>query len=229
MSLTKLTTITLLVLFGVFAGATALAQNNMVSLSDPTPIVPKGKSYVRLDIGNIGHGSGVVIGNGRYIITAGHVADAAKHFKTSIEVVSTTGIKSKTTILWQSTIQDTGYDIALLRIDSTNWDDVVESADVSCKAPYMGEEVIATGNPLDVEWVEMYGHVAAAKKQILAGWIAGVWALDVAGGQGMSGGPVFDAKTHELVGIIVAGYGPVSPLMFMVGMPQVCDLLGRTV
>jgi len=227
MSLTKLTTITLLVLFGVFAGATALAQNNMVSLSDPTPIVPKGKSYVLLNIGSFGHGSGVVIGNGRYILTAGHVADAARQLKTSIEVVSTTGIKSKTTILWQSTIQDTGYDIALLRIDSTNWDDVVESADVSCKAPYIGEAVMAAGNPLQVEWVEMHGQVASAKDQIIAGWLH-VRALDLTGGAGMSGGPVFDVKTGKVVGIVVAGYGQISPLMLMVPSSSVCDLLGRT-
>jgi S1-C subfamily serine protease len=166
-----------------------------------------------------GHGSGVHIGDG-YILTAAHVVGANKE----VTLKSSMGDVQKGAVLWANT----DYDVALVRAERPAR---LGSATLSCRTAAVGEVVEARGNPLMVEFVSAYGHVAGEPRAV------GAWkyvlVTDSTTVPGMSGGPVYD-KAGDVVGITVGvmavpmgfgasltGFGTVVP------SSTVCMLMGR--
>lgn len=165
-----------------------------------------------------GHGSGVHIGNGKYL-TAAHVVREAKTVKVKFADKSVREAK----VLWVS--QD--YDIALLDASGSG----VSVAKLSCLEPAVGTNITMVGNPMALEGITAFGRVAGSAQE-LAHWKS---VIIVSGPSipGQSGGPVYN-EAHEVVGITVglmgvnlgmfpsvSGYGSVVP------MSAVCGLLAK--
>lgn len=201
--------------------AAAFAALLTIGMTNSPPAPPKASATVKVGIVSeegSGHGSGVHLGNG-VLLTAAHVAEAGAQ----LSVKNDLGAEAKATVLWRSE----PYDIALIKAPLKN----TARAPLACVEPHVGQQVHAAGNPGAFENVITWGRVAA--KPV---YDQGVWKimqpLDITGGPGMSGGPVFDVA-NQVVGITVAilqapGLYNRRWFMFMVPAKAVCDLMGRT-
>jgi S1-C subfamily serine protease len=137
---------------------------------------------------NGGHGTGVHIGNG-YIITAAHVVKDAH----TLSVKRFGGESEDAEVLWANA----AYDVALMRMKGRG-----PQAPLFCdRAPSIGDNVVAVGNPGPLEFIHSFGRVAsdvATRLDFRASYIA---SIAISGGS--SGGPVFD-ENGRVVGIAVA-------------------------
>lgn len=95
-----------------------------------------------------GHGSGVHIGNG-YVVTAAHVVGDNK----SMTLKSPDGGTQEAEVLWRNKT----YDVALMRAADP---DKLGTAHLACRTPKAGELISAKGNPLNIEFVTVWGRVA---------------------------------------------------------------------
>lgn len=133
-----------------------------------------------------GHGSGVSIGKG-YVITASHVVKGAK----TVTIKTKAGTVHPVTVLWTNEAKD----IALLHTGAK-----LPFSPLSCREVQPGEHVTSSGNPSDMEFLDMQGFIAGAMRPI------GPWEdalpADLTLIGGMSGGPVFD-DANQVVGINV--------------------------
>lgn len=176
---------------------------------------------VKVTIGE-GHGSGVHIGSG-YIITANHVAGETKG---QIKIKTEDGGTVPASLLWANK----DYDIALIKIDAESARSI-KAARLSCNVAHVGDDIVAGGNPLAVEFVSAYGKIAGLPRQV--GAVKSVYITDITTVMGQSGGPVFD-KNGDVVGITVAvmtaslGFGrSLTGFGFAVPSSEVCMLLAR--
>ena len=138
-----------------------------------------------------GHGSGVVIGDGHYIVTAKHVvADGVTSIRTS------DGVEHKVEVVWQAE----GGDFALL------WtDDLLTPAEMNCDGAKVGDwlEIVgapAPSGPIALFWYHSWG-AAGGYYDIVGFGNMLVFSASIYGGS--SGGPVFD-EDGRVVGIAVA-------------------------
>lgn len=170
-------------------------------------------------ITDTGHGSGVSIGKG-YILSAAHVVKDAK----TITIKTKAGAVHPVKVLWVNEAKD----IALLHTGAK-----LPSSPLSCREVKPGEHITASGNPVDMEFLDMQGFVAGGLRAI-GPWEDAIPAdLTLIGG--MSGGPVFD-DAGEVVGINV-GHMSIGLGMFgrswvraavIVPSSTVCRLMART-
>lgn len=163
-----------------------------------------------------GHGSGVHIGHG-YIVTAAHVVED----KPSMDVTDSIGTKHAGTVLWSNK----AYDVALIRID--DYSDVRKSA-LNCSPPPIGANIVAKGNPLNLQNITTWGRVASDVRE------RGQWKLsfiaDITIAPGMSGGPVFDSRGNVVgisVGVAVMPMMGVTAISYIVPSEAVCALMAR--
>lgn len=177
-------------------------------------------AVVKVIVGGSGHGSGVHIGGG-YVVTAAHVIGDGTPV---VRVKSMGGGEIVAEILWRNDAAD----IALLR--SALPDD--RRADLACRMPVVGEEVLAEGNPANLEfltsWLKVSGRVEERGRWRSAMVVNGTIL------QGMSGGPLFDREGRVLgivVGTLAMGSSPfaMAPTGFGFAVPatEICRLLAR--
>jgi S1-C subfamily serine protease len=138
-----------------------------------------------------GHGSGVHIGDG-YVLTATHVVEGKK----GIKLKSSFGDIQDAELLWTNKARD----VALLRAKRP---DRLQSSPLVCAPLVVGQRVTAEGSPGAAEFVRFRGDVAGIERT--AGpWLA-VVPIDISGGPGISGGPIFD-EAGNVAGIYVGVY-----------------------
>jgi S1-C subfamily serine protease len=178
-----------------------------------------GGSTLRIDAPEW-RGSGVAIGAG-FILTAGHVAGEPGNDLTELTAVSDRGDKAKAKVLWANH----AYDIALLRLAEPL---AVAASRLYCTDPFVGEDVIAKGNPGPLNFVTTYGHVASTISEI-GPWLR-AYVVDITLGHGMSGGPVLD-KVGRVIGLAVGGFvGPgnlAGTLSVAAAGSAACDLMAK--
>lgn len=178
-------------------------------LHAPVEAAPQYASVVKVRT-NTGHGSGVHIGDGKFL-TAAHVTDGAKE----LHIRTPDGKERDAELLWSSP----AYDVSLLQIKDGR--DTFKTTEISCRAPRIWEEIFALGNPQAIEFVQTRGVVIGlARKQ--SHW-ASVIVVDVPMYPGMSGGPVTD-KQGRLIGLTVGGYHN-PPMNLAVDTLTICNLL----
>lgn len=199
--------------------ATALIVAAVTFATPATPETPKAISTVMV-AGDDGHGSGVHIGRG-FIVTAWHVVEG----KESMTIRDSAGHEQPGTILWANK----AYDLALIRVDK--YADISVSR-LACDGRLsIGTTVQAVGNPLSLQFIHTWGHVASeieTRDRWKASYIA-----DMTVAPGMSGGPVLD-KEGRVVGITV-GLSVLSSMMsasplaiaYIVPSSAVCTLLAK--
>jgi serine protease Do len=162
-----------------------------------------------------GHGSAVHIGNG-YYITAAHVLSHVKEGNAIVRYDDGTEISGVET-MWVNTT----YDIAMFHVDGA---DNVESRELQCVDPDVGDIVTTEGNPMALTFVTNYGRVGSLPQTVAPYW-ASVISIDAGIAPGMSGGPVFN-EDGEVTAIIVGAY-PGMPIYMAVPGSAICGLLGR--
>lgn len=196
-----------------------LSISFVLSAAYPLRTVPAPASSVVKIIVEGGHGSGVHIGNG-YVLTATHVVDG----KTGIKLKSSLGDIQDVEVLWANKARD----VALLRAKRP---DRLQASALSCDPLTLGQKITAEGNPGAAEFVRFRGEVAGAVRQ------AGPWAaavpIDLSGGPGISGGPIFDEQGRVsgiYVGIylVSAGFSAMAiGLGLAVPSSVICELMAR--
>jgi S1-C subfamily serine protease len=167
-----------------------------------------------------GHGSGVHIGDG-YVLTATHVVEG----KTGIKLKSSFGDIQDAEVLWTNKARD----VALLKAERP---ERLQSSRLICAPLVVGQRVTAEGSPGLAEFVRFRGDVAGVERT--AGpWMA-VVPIDISGGPGISGGPIFD-EMGQVAGIYVGvhlvpmGMGALS-IGIGVAVPSnvICELMARS-
>lgn len=205
------------VIGGCFFGALVLAAYALYGMPQ-TPIghTYKNQSIVKIVRGE-GHGSGVYIGGGNYL-TANHVVNGLS----TVDIVTTNGETRKADVVWTSK----DYDIAMIRADSPD----TQEANLNCNVIPVGDEIRAQGNPMMLNFVTAYGHIAKLP-ETLDHWKS-AYIVDMVTVQGMSGGPVLD-KNGDIVGITVGVlYMPLGMSASMTGLgavvpsSEICKMLG---
>lgn len=181
----------------------------------PRAAQPASTAFVKLT-DETGSGSGVHIGNG-YILTAAHVANDAK----DMVLKASDGSIQSVTPLWENKT----YDVALMRASRP---EQLESATLDCSPNFAGQDLIAEGNPSDLEFVRTYGKVIGAVREYEI-WRE-VVPVDLTVVPGMSGGAVTN-DAGDIVGITVAvmntDFGIVG-LGYIVPASAICMLLDRS-
>src|SRR5688572_27188292 len=160
-----------------FVGAISVAGVGAVtSFSQEVHSKPAPTSVVKV-IMKEGHGSAVSIGGG-FVVTAAHVAkDGVLKIKNSL------GVEQDAEVLWINEV----YDIALIKASKP---EEFAVSKLSCRAPNIGEEIIAEGSPLRTEFTRFWGH-ANGSVQKFGPW-GEVFSMDMTVLPGISGGPIFD-------------------------------------
>lgn len=202
--------------------ALAAAFSIAAAVAFPTKAPPKSSPYVFVDIDGKGHGSATHLGNG-LMLTAGHVTKGAKE----LHVRTNDGLNYSAEILWQNN----EYDVALIYVKEH---DKIDSAPLSCKENYVGQQITITGNPNDALHAKSWGRVSGLMKTGLEDYSNGMWkkliTLDIAAAPGVSGAGVIN-NAGEVVGILVAGMVSdrgVFPYVFAVPAPAICHVMGRS-
>lgn len=202
----------------IFAAIAAVSIGVAANFPRHTPPKPHPSSVVKVILTN-GHGSGVSIGGG-YVITAGHVAvDGVVSLRNSL------GEEQPAEVLWYNK----DYDVSILMASKP---EILGNSHLSCRTPNIGEEVIATGSPLETEFTSYWGHVNSGLIHTPV-WKEAV-TLDMTIVPGISGGPLFD-KNGNVVGIAVGvatfpfGQSPsLTGIGFAVPSSTICKLLARS-
>jgi len=156
----------------------------------------------RVDIVNEGHGSGVVVSNDGYIVTARHVAAAAK--KDGMEILIDEGDGRPKAYPAKVIALDPVYDIAILKIDRY-FSQPALLEDMASLNP--GDEVYNVGYPYD--FGEMVGRGCIQKLH----WsyvdedtgklaVNDAILVDIPDGPGTSGSGVFLKRSGRLMGIM---------------------------
>lgn len=165
-----------------------------------------------------GHGSGVAIGGG-YVVTAAHVVKDAL----TVKLKGDDGQVTRAEVLWQNKARD----IALLKADR----DIFTASRLSCDSAEVGALIHAKGNPLNMEFVTMWGRIAGISRKV--GPWKEAYVTDMTILPGMSGGAVYNSR-GEIVGISIGVANSVNGfsismtgMTFVVPSYQICSMLGR--
>lgn len=167
-----------------------LVENSVVEIATETAV---NGSIMRQYISE-GAGSGVVIREDGYIITAYHVIEDANKIKVTL--------KSGETYDASLIGSDSDNDVAILKIDKTGLTAAVMGDSDSLR---VGETAVAIGNPLgQLGGTVTTGIISALDREIdLGDTIMNLLQTNAAINPGNSGGALFNSK-GELVGITIA-------------------------
>jgi S1-C subfamily serine protease len=181
-------------------------------VSRAAPAAPRAISTVIVE-DETGHGSGVHIGGG-LILTAAHVVED----NSEMTIVDSLGHEQLAVVMRS----DKATDVALLRIDQATM--AATTLDCSVR-PAVGDEITAVGNPLNLKFVTIWGHVAAGKAERHP-WKESL-IVEMVVVPGMSGGGVFD-RSGRLIGLAV-GVASLGKVLFGLGyvvpVQAACELM----
>ncbi len=153
---------------------------------------------------------------GAYIVSAGHCADKLDQV---VEVHSTTGALITTA---RPVLVDNVDDISIWKASRS---DAINTLSVECTPTHLGQEITLHGWPLGLGYVETWGHIIGQTRDFDPNWRKVLFTEAIID-HGDSGGPVLDAVTRRVVGIIVGGYHPFQTTWYvLVPATSLCSLL----
>ena len=185
------------------------------SLMMAVPAFAASPPAVKVEVGS-GHGSGVYLGHG-YVLTAGHVADAATDFEVTIKTQSD-GYTYTGKVMWK----DTRRDFALLKISDQA--DIMP-AKLACRSPVVGEKITVVGWPDGTPSAIRVGGYIGSIEGKNGPWIDSYITIAPIF-FGNSGGPAYDEK-GELLGLMVGGLREQMTLSILIPLKEVCPILPR--
>ncbi|MGI9586015.1 MAG: S1C family serine protease [Acidimicrobiia bacterium] len=169
----------------------------------------------------VGTGSGVVVDDAGHIVTNAHVVQDA----VSVFVVGIDGVERPATVI--ATISD-GNDLAVLRVDGADGLEPVEVG--SSLDMYVGDPVVAVGNPLGLGLTVTVGVLSAVDRSIRTEFseLHGILQTDAAINPGNSGGPLLNGD-GDLVGINSAGINDAENIGFAIPVEQAISFVEQAI
>jgi S1-C subfamily serine protease len=204
------------ILSGILAISVALGSAAAYLHSLP-PEIPKASAHVQITSADSSRGSGVHLGGGLFL-TARHIlTNDAGETATEASVVDENGKIFNGFVI----LRNAAYDIAVVQLPGNP---PISSVNLSCETNYVGQKVIAHGNPRPLRNVSSPGSVAGPTT---SGFLwKEIVPVSLAGAPGMSGGGVMDTFGN-VVGIYVGAIGTNANLGVMVPGTVLCKLLER--
>jgi putative serine protease PepD len=150
-----------------------------------------------------GIGTGFVVSKDGLIMTNAHVVSESGQTASSVTVVFKGSGSQGTEIPATVVGADESTDVALIKIDPSQAPTLVPVALGDSSKTAVGEEVVAIGNPLGLDFSLSSGVVSATNRELQSpngATITGGIQTDAAINPGNSGGPLFDAN-GSVIGI----------------------------
>lgn len=168
--------------------------------------------------------SGVAIGGG-YFLTAAHCTGRPLALKRVVE--NGDSLKKEVHFdLLETMLSNRKYDVALLYMAGNDH----PTSTLVCRAPRIGERILAITTPKGQENIHSWGRVAGAGRAFSTYGVAWfeITPLNIMAAHGSSGGPVY-STSGSVLGIVVGGPLPFGSLAFMVPATIICKVLGRPI
>ena len=153
--------------------------------------------------GGQGIGTGFVVSKDGYILTNAHVVSESGQAASQVTVVFKSSGSNGTQIPATVVGADESSDVALLKIDPSQAPALVPVTLGDSSKVQVGEQVVAIGNPLGLDFSLSSGVVSATNRSLQSpngATITGGIQTDAAINPGNSGGPLFDAN-GDVIGI----------------------------
>ena len=153
--------------------------------------------------GGQGIGTGFVVSKDGYILTNAHVVSESGQAASQVTVVFKSSGSNGTQIPATVVGADESTDVALLKIDPSQAPALVPVSLGDSSKVQVGEQVVAIGNPLGLDFSLSSGVVSATNRSLQSpngATITGGIQTDAAINPGNSGGPLFDAN-GSVIGI----------------------------
>ena len=141
-------------------------------------------------------GSGFFISPDGYVVTTDHLVENGQKIEITTE--------DDKTYPARLIGRDPKTDLALLKVDAER---VFTSVQLANKAPRIGEQVVAVGNPYGLGGTVTAGIVSARARDIKLGSFNDFIQIDAPVNQGNSGGPTFDLQGN-VIGVNSAIFSP---------------------
>lgn len=191
-------------------------EKEVVEEKEKTQIIKESLPKVFTIITQDGHGSGFLYADGGYIVTNAHVVAGFS----DVLVRNSAGQESPGKVIG---ISDS-LDIALVYSEDY---ESTQPLPVGNKTPDLGSEVIAIGSPQGFENSASIGYLTGIGREMpLEGYnfvYEELYQIDAQIDQGSSGGPLFDAKTGEVIGINSLIYSNYQEFAFAIPLYTVSD------
>ncbi len=206
----------------LLAAGLALVALVLAACADRIEVMPK--SSVTLFSSGRSVCSGVAIGGG-YFLTAAHCTTAPLALKRVIE--NDDPLKKEIIFdVIEVMLTNKKYDVALLYLEGNEH----PTSPLICRAPRVGERIMAITTPKGHEGIHSWGRVAGAGRpfnQYGVAWHE-ITPLNIMAAHGSSGGPIYSAA-GSVLGIVVGGPTPFGNFTFMVPATIICKVLGRPI
>jgi putative serine protease PepD len=153
--------------------------------------------------GGQGIGTGFVVSKDGYILTNAHVVSESGQAASQVTVTFKSSGSNGTQIPATIVGADESSDVALLKIDPSQAPALVPVPLGDSSKVQVGEQVVAIGNPLGLDFSLSSGVVSATDRSLQSpngATITGGIQTDAAINPGNSGGPLFDAN-GDVIGI----------------------------
>ncbi len=206
----------------LLAAGFALAALVLAACVERKEIMPE--SSVTLFSSGRSRCSAVAIGDG-YFLTAAHCTVVPLALKRVIENDDPL-LKEIHFDKLEVMFSNSKYDVALLYFE----DSKTPTSPLICRAPRIGERVLAISTPGGMEGTHSWGRVAGASiayNERGAAWYE-ITPINIMAANGSSGGPVYSAN-GAVLGIIVGGPTPYGNFTYMVPASVICRVLGRPI
>jgi S1-C subfamily serine protease/lipopolysaccharide biosynthesis regulator YciM len=164
-------------------------EEEEISNYDDNKVKP---NYEEFAFAESAHGSGFIVGDGKYVITNYHVIDGAR------KIAVRNGIGKVTNAIVAATSED--FDLAILKLENP----YLKKYSIQAKdfaTPRAGEEVISIGYPGISEFHDKPTITQGIISKVIDQY--GIFLTTAAVNQGNSGGPVFNLN-GKLVGVSFA-------------------------
>ena len=151
--------------------------------------------------GGQGIGTGFVVSKDGYILTNAHVVSESGQAASQVTVVFKSSGSNGTQIPATVVGADESTDVALLKIDPSQAPALVPVSLGDSSKVQVGEQVVAIGNPLGLDFSLSSGVVSATNRSLQSpngATITGGIQTDAAINPGNSGGPLFDANGNVI-------------------------------
>jgi len=151
--------------------------------------------------GGQGIGTGFVVSKDGYILTNAHVVSESGQAASQVTVTFKSSGSQGTQIAATVVGADESTDVALLKIDPSQAPALVPVSLGDSSKVGVGEQVVAIGNPLGLDFSLSSGVVSATNRSLQSpngATITGGIQTDAAINPGNSGGPLFDANGNVI-------------------------------
>lgn len=184
----------------VRASETSLDLEALLANARAYTVEIRSKRYIGMneDSSGLSEGTGFIVNREKgWILTNAHVASRSPG-ELNIELFDNTEIPAEKEFV------DSYFDLAVIKVDPAALPDSAKQAEMDCSLPAQGTPVVAYGNPGEFRFSATTGIVSDIAWLFPNEYIHS----DATINHGNSGGPLLNARTGKVVGIVTAAYEP---------------------